>query len=218
MEYHYYILQNGTSTNKQGLKSGEFIVRIPSYINIPFSEGNGPYKSLKILKKNSPIFKILQRTNTRRAQQILREENISTIDKLIATPKGTTFKKEVVDAFIHSTIGRIKKGNLTGIHFFDPKKVRILETLDTNETTKVFKAKFEFYDSKTGKWIVKKNESTFFPKDWNLATLLMECKFAFDRIKKGEFKDGKIKSITKSNIEIEMVITNGKLKSLYPLI
>ena len=31
-------------------------------------------------------------------------------------------------------------------------------------------------------------------------------------------KVGEIKSITKSNIEIEMVITNGKLKSLYPLI
>ncbi|WP_272024137.1 EndoU domain-containing protein [Olleya namhaensis] len=218
MEYHYYILQNGFSTDKQKLKSGTFIVRIPTYFPINFDDGNGPYKSLRALKRYSPIYKLLSRTNTKRAQQIVNEKNIITSDKLIATPKGTEFKKEIVDGFIHATIGRIKKRDLTGIHFFDPEKVRIIEMIEKNKTTNVFKAKFEFFDSKTKEWIEKKSASTFFPKNWNLATLLMECKFAFDRINESNLKDGKIKSITKSNIEVEMIIKNGILKSLYPLI
>ncbi|MEL0454591.1 EndoU domain-containing protein [Flavobacteriaceae bacterium SZ-1-7] len=119
---------------------------------------------------------------------------------------------------MHATIGRIKNGDLTGIHFFDPEKVRIIETLEENEKTSVFKAKFEFYDVRTKKWIVKKIPSTFFPKNWNLATLLMECKFAFDRLKAENLIDGKVKSVTQSKIEVEMIIKNGKLKSLYPII
>jgi len=218
MEYYYYIIPNGVSTGKQKLKPGMFIVRIPTHFPIPFTDGNGPYKSVRALKRYSPIFKNLQRTNTKRAQQISDEKNIIKSEKLIAVPRGTTFKKEIVDGFIHATIGRIKKGDLTGIHFFDPEKVRILKIIELNKTTNVFKARFEFYDVRTEKWIEKRAASTFFPKDWNLATLLMECKFAFDKINDEDLKEGKIKSITKSNIEIVMIVKNGILKSLYPLL
>ena len=151
-------------------------------------------------------------------EQIIEDKNIIKSEKLIAIPKGTEFKHEVVDSFIHATIGRIKNGNLTGIHFFDPNKIRIIEILEKNEKTSVFKARFEFYDSRTEKWIEKRNPSTFFPENWNLATLLMESKFAFDRLKAEDLKDGKIKSITQSNIVVEIIIKNGKLKSLYPII
>lgn len=218
MEYHYYILRNGTSTDKQGLKTGTFIVRIPNHFPIDFTDGNGPYKSLRAIKRYSPIYQLLKKSNPRRAQQIVEEKNIIKSDKLIATPRGTEFKPEVVDGFIHATIGRIKNGDLTGIHFFDPEKVRIIETIEENEKTSVFKAIFEFYDVRTKNWIVKKTPSTFFPKKWNLATLLMECKFAFDRLKPEDLTDGKVRSITQSNIEVEMIIKNGKLKSLYPLL
>ncbi|MBT0606786.1 EndoU domain-containing protein [Aequorivita echinoideorum] len=218
MEYHYYILRNGTSTDKQALKTGTFIVRIPNHYPFNFTDGNGPYKSLRAIKRYSPIYQLLKRSNPRRAQQIVEEKNIIKSDKLIAIPKGTKFKPDVVEGFIHATIGRIKIGDLTGIHFFDPDKVRIIETLEKSEKTSVFKAKFEFYDVRTKKWIEKKTASTFFPLNWNLATLLMECKFAFDRLNEEDLNDGKIKSVTQSNIEVEMIIKNGKLKSLYPLI
>ena len=218
MEYYYYILRNGTSTDMQGLKTGTFIVRIPNHFPLDFTDGNGPYKSVRAIKKYSPIYKLLKKSNPKRAGQIEQEKNIIKSDKLIAAPSGTEFKPEVVEGFIHATIGRIKNGDLTGIHFFDPEKVRIIETLEENEQTSVFKSKFEFYDVRTKKWIEKKAPSTFFPKNWNLADLLMECKFAFDRLKAEDLIDGKIKSVTHSNIEVEMIIKNGKLKSLYPLI
>jgi len=218
MEYHYYILQNGTSTDKQGLKAGVFIARIPNFIPMYFTDGNGPYKSLRAIKKYSPIYKVLKISNPKRAQQIVEEKNIIKSEKLIAIPKGTEFKPEVVEGFIHATLGRIKNGDLTGIHFYNPEKIHILETLEENDITAVFKARFEFYDVRTKKWIEKKIPSTFFPKKWNLATLLMECKFAFDRLKADDLKDGIIKSITESNIEVEIIIKNGKLVSLYPII
>lgn len=218
MEYHYYILQNGFSTDKQNLKPGTFILRIPTCYSINFNEGNGPYKSLRALKKYSPIYKFLLKTNTHRAQQIINQKNIITSKKLIATPKESEFNKKVIDGFIHATIGRIKNGNLTGIHFFDPERVRILEIIEENIITNVFKAKFEFFDTRTKQWVQKKSATTFFPKHWNLATLLMECKFAFDQLNETALKDGKIKSLTKSNIEVVIIIKNGILKSLYPLI
>ena len=218
MEYHYYIIQNGFSTDKQNLKPGTFIVRISNHLPLNFSDGNGPYKSLRALKRNSPIFKLLSRKNTKRAQQIVDKKNIINSTKLIRTPKDIEFKKEIIDGFIHAVFGRIKRRDLTGIHFFDPEKVRILEMIEENKLTNVFKAKFEYFDTRTKKWIEKKSASTFFPKNWSLTTLIMECKFAFDKINESDLKDGKIKSTTKSNIEIEIIIKNGDLKSLYPLI
>lgn len=218
MEYYYYILKNGASTNEQSLKSGPIIIKIPSSLNFPFMEGNGPYKSLRALKRYSVIFRTIQSTNKNRAQKIIESKNIFMADKLLAVEKGTEFKKEVVQAFIHATIGRIKNGNLTGIHFFDHERVRIIKITNFNYQTKVFEAQFDYYDLKRGKWIEKSRPSTFFPMDWDLGTLLMECKYAFDKLNLVELKDENFTSITKSNIEVVIIIRKGKLKSLYPLI
>lgn len=96
--------------------------------------------------------------------------------------------------------------------------MRIVEITNLNDQTKVFEAKFDFYDMKREKWIKKKKPSTFFPMDWDLATLLMECKYAFDKLNSVDLKDENFTSVTKSNIEVVIVIRGGKLKSLYPLI
>jgi len=218
MEYVYYVLENGSSTDKQKLKTGTHILRVPSQFDFKLTDGNGPYKSLRAIKKYSPIYDSLKKSNLKRAQQIVLEKNIFTASKAVLVPSGTEFKEESIDAVIHSTIGRIKNGNLTGIHFYDPDRVRLLEILETNLITNVFRARFEFYDLKKSKWIEKRSSSTFFPKHWNLSTLLMECKFALDQLKTENFNDGKFKAKTSNNIEIEIVIKGGKLRSLYPLI
>ena len=198
------------STSEEDLKSGTFITRIPAHFPINFSDGNGPYKSLRAIKRSSPIYQSLKKTNLRRAQQIVEDKHIKKAEKMIATPRGTEFKRESVDAFTHATIGRIKNGSVTGVHFYDPKRVKLLEIIETNTETEVFKARIEFLNVKNGKWVVKKFPSTFFPKKWNLATLLMECKFAFEKIDKEETLDGKIKSSTRTNIEVMFVFKKGK--------
>jgi hypothetical protein len=218
MEYHYYIHESLKSTDNQGLKTGTSIIKISSDYIIDFKYGDGPYKSLRGLKRNSEIFKLLQTNNNKRAQQIVIEKNIIVCEELMFVKKGLGIDQEVVDAFMHATLGKIQKGNLSGIHFFNPKKTKVLEIIEFNSHTNVFKARFEFYDFNTKTWVEKKTPSTFFPQSWDLSTLLMEIKFALEKIDPKSFKDGKIKSITKSNIEIEIVIKNGVLKSLYPLI
>ena len=218
MEYHYYILKNGASTDKQKLKSGTFILRIPDYVTINFEEGEGPFKSVRGIKRNSTIYNLLKKSNSKRAQQIVEEKNIIKSAKLIAIPAGTEFKQEVVDGFNHSTIGRIKNGNLTGIHFYDPEKVKIIEIIKTDPQTGAFKAKFEYFDERTKKWILKTSPSSFFPPSWDLATLLMECKYALEQLDSNDLRDGKLQSITESKIKVELIIKNGNLKSIYPVI
>ena len=80
------------------------------------------------------------------------------------------------------------------------------------------KARFEFLNLRNNKWIEKKISSTFFPKNWNQAILLMECKHAYEKIVDLKPRNGKIKSSTSSGIQVEMVFKNNELKSLYPLI
>jgi hypothetical protein len=88
----------------------------------------------------------LKKTNSKRAQQVVLEKNIVRIKSFIEIPRGTKFKPEAVDSSIHASIGRIKNGNVTGVHFYNPEGVRIIKILKTNETNKTFLADFEFYD------------------------------------------------------------------------
>ena len=78
-------------------------------------------------------------------------------------------------------------------------------------------ADFEFYDIDNKKWIHKKTPSSFFPADWNKATLLMEIKHAYDNAN-FNIDNGKIKSKTYSNIEVELYVKDGKLITIYPLV
>ena len=218
MEHFYYVVENGLNTDKQALKVGHIIVKLPRKVSNLFKYGDGPYESLLDLKKNSSIYNSLKKSDLKRAQQIIEEKNIVVPVKLMFTPKDTEFENEVVDGFLHAAFGRIKNGNLTGIHFFDPQKIRIIEMIEENPVTKVFKAQFEYFDFKTEKWIQKSTPSTFFPTAWVLSTLIMECKYAFDQINNGELYDGKYHSFTESKIPIVIIMKKGKLKSLYPLI
>jgi hypothetical protein len=217
MEHHYFVLENSTSTNKQSLSSGVFIASVTVNTPFNFADGDGPYKSIRAIKKYSPIFQNLKKTNSKRAQQVVLEKNIVRTKSFIEIPRGTTFKPEVVYSFIHASIGRIKNGNVTGVHFYNPERVRIIKTLKTNETNKTFLADFEFYDMDNKKWIHKKTPSSFFPADWNIATFLMEIKYAYDNAN-FNIDNGKIKSKTYSNIEVELYVKNGKLITIYPLV
>ena len=217
-EHSYYVVENTKSTDHQALKVGHIIMKLPIHASNLFVHGDGPYKSLPDLKKYSPIYQALKKSNLKRAQQIVKDKNIVKPVKFILTPKDTKFDKEIVDGFLHAAFGKVKNGTLTGVHFYDPEKIKIIEILEVSSITKVFKAEFEYFDFKSNKWIKKKGASTFFPKNWILSTLLMECKFAFDKINNGNLDDGKYKSFTKSNIPVSIIIKNGKIKSLYPLL
>ena len=56
-----------------------------------------------------------------------------------------------MQSFVHSVSGTFTNENVTGIHFYDELKVRVIEVLETNENG-VWKAKIEAFDYRTKKW------------------------------------------------------------------
>ncbi len=217
-KYYYYINTDVWTSNKQGLKPGAAIMKTPTHFKITFTEGNGPYSSLKELKRNSPIFKELSKTDPKRCQQILLSKNISEAKNMIWTPEDTSFDLEFIDLIMHATIGRIKKGKITGVHFYDNERVKILEIMSINKITKVWQAKIEFFNIDSQKWILKDKPSTFFPKHWNFANLLEECDLAYRNREKVNDSDHKFRSKTLSNVPVEIIFNKGKMISIYPLL
>ncbi|MDO6739462.1 EndoU domain-containing protein [Wenyingzhuangia sp. 2_MG-2023] len=218
MEYHYYIIENSYSTNKQGLKAGVRIQKIPSHFTIDFKNGNGPFTSLNELKKKSTIYRNIILRNTKRAQQICLEKNIQVIKDFVRTNRGSKFNIDFIETIEHCTKGNIKNGEISGIHYYDPEKVRILKIIQENKVTGVLKAEIEFYDLDTNKWYKKRQFTTFFPKKWSLEKLFHECHYAIEnKIKKNDSRDVYI-SKTQTGINVEIIIKKGKLKSIYPLI
>ncbi len=217
MRYYFYIQTHTFGTNKQGLKSKIKILKLP--INFPIIEnGDGPYKSINELKKNSKIFIELTKTNPSLVQKILNPKNIFNGINLILTPKGQTFGMNEMNSLIHCTIGRVKNGNITGVHFYDSKKVKLVEIIKQNKNTGVFKSRFEFYDSRTKKWILKKNPSTFFPINWSVHQLFQECIFGIKNMKINDNSESKYNSTSLSGIPLEIIMVNDELKSIYPLL
>lgn len=218
MEYHYYILECCYSTNKQGLKAGVRIQKIPCHFPIDFKNGNGPFTSLTDLKKKSTIYRNIVLRNTKRAQQICLEKNIQVIENFVRTNRDSKFSEDFIQTIEHCTKGNIKNGEISGIHYYNPEKVRVLKILQENKVTGILKAEIEFYDLETNKWYKKRKFTTFFPKKWSLEQLFHECNYAIEnKTKKNDSEDVYI-SKTQTGINVEIIMKKGKLKSIYPLI
>jgi len=212
--FSYYIIDNvWKATGQEKLNLGTRIFKILDYYP-PIQVGEGPYKSLRNLKRNSIIYKKLISKGTKQVQKVL--NNITVSEKYIFTPKGKTYKDDFINAYLHVTKGRVKNGKVTGLHFFDPDKIKILQVENYNEETGVLKAKVEFYNKNIDKWIVKKASTTFFPKSWSPTTLFNECDFANSNKVKKDNTDYTYNSKTTSGIPVEIIEINGILKSIYP--
>ncbi|MFL1896977.1 EndoU domain-containing protein [Aquimarina sp. 2-A2] len=223
IEHSFYIVNQISTTDKQGLATGPIITKIPNHLVynseqkiLCFENGDGPFNSLRALKKNSVIFKNVKGTNIKRAQKILKESNIHEVQNFITTPKNRIYNSEFIDLIDHCIRGRVSNGKITGVHFYDEDRVRILKITDNNIKNGVWKAKFQYKNPFNYKWITKEAESTFFPKNWNLTKLFQEVNFAYNR--KVKLSNNKFKGITSEGIAVIFIFNNGKPKSVYPLL
>ncbi|WP_166966313.1 EndoU domain-containing protein [Yeosuana marina] len=212
--YSYYIIDNVWKATGQEVNTDTRIIKVPDYY--PIREGEGPYKSIRNLRRSSMIFKKVVLKGSKHVQKVL--NNISTIEKYILTPAGKTYKEDFINVYLHATTGKVKNRKVTGLHYYDPNKIRIIEEEDYDKNTGVFKAKIEFYDKNTNRWIPKKTSSTFFPKTWIPTTLFNECDFANSNKVKNEETDYVYFSKTLSGIPVKIIIIEGKLISIYPII
>lgn len=222
IEYHYYFLdENMHSLDPNDLNAGPRVFKIKPNIPFPCNENtDGPYNSSRSLKRNSPRWKIYNNLHHKRAQKICEEKWIAELtNQGIVTTSRKGYPHEFMKSVQHATAGSIKKGVLSGVHFYDPNKIKLLEILGINEFG-VFKARIQFFNHKTKEWIEKPGTSTFFPMSWSLTQLFHEIAYAyFDFVKeKVEGRDKLFRSRTISGIEIRIVQLEEKVKSIYPIL
>jgi Bacterial EndoU nuclease len=218
LEHYYYILNDVFTTDKESLKTGVRIMKIPTNLIIDFAKGEGPFDSIKKLKNNSKIFKNLQNDNSKRAQQIFLDKNICKVKGYALREKDKTVNLDFIKLLEHSTKGRIIGKKVSGVHYYNSKRVKIIKVIRENKLTRVFEAEIKFLNLKTNEWIKKEKPTTFFPLTWNENQLFHECEFAYNNMKKKENSDKVYSSKTISNIRVEIIKINGKVKSIYPLI
>ncbi len=221
-EYHYYISEHDTSTtNSSDLSSGPRIFKVKPDYKWVITQSEGPFLSIRSLKRYSQIFKKLERTKGKRAQQIIIDKNIIEIrkDGSVYSPLSEALPMDFLRVIEHAVKGTVKNGKVSGVHFFDQEKVKIINIFKIDKNG-VFEANFECYDSIDNRWVAKES-STFFPKSWTFSQLFHECSFACHNSKKKlvEGRNQVFSSITESGISVHLVYsTNEELKTIYPIL
>lgn len=177
------------------------------------NQAEGPFDSIFELKKKSLIFSSVKLHKHR--QRILKSGNINEIKDWIRTEKGTTWDTTFSSLLYHTMVGKITKQKVTGVHFFNPDEIRIIETIRINNTTGVYSARIEKLNKNTGEWIEKDKITNFFPDNWSINQLFHECLFAYNN--KIQVSNNIYKSQTISGITVKFVINElGKLRTVYP--
>ena len=86
MDTNFFIGDNIGSVNSDDLLPGVRIFNIKTgNISIQFEKYDGPFNSIKQLKKESSIFKKLVKTDHSRVQKILEKKNIINVKDFILT-------------------------------------------------------------------------------------------------------------------------------------
>tara|TARA_B100001063_G_C16777694_1_gene567079 strand:- start:6687 stop:7367 length:681 start_codon:yes stop_codon:yes gene_type:complete len=219
-EYHFYFVDEKlNSFNSQDLGKGSRILKISSDSRLPSTiSKEGPFISIDELKKSSNKFNFLLKRDPRRAQKICKNDRIYTIKN-----SGNTFlynnvkPEDLIKTILHATHGSVKNGKVSGVHFYNNEKMKIVEIIKKKQNG-VFQARFKLYDEKTKRWIEKESTSTFFPENWSLKKLFDECGYALSENQCELIMDTKnrYKSYTKSGIEVIIIKINNNIKTIYP--
>lgn len=223
-KWHYFITDDYLASADElanDLSPGPRIFKTSIDFPFTFNNGDGPYKSIRALKRNSLIFKRLTQQNGKRVAQILQEKNIVEFtNTVIPYPRNKGIPRDMLRMITHATKGNIVKGQITGVHYYDPEKIKIVEVIETSSKNGVWSAIIKYYDRNSDQWLLKDKPSTLFPKEWTIQQLFYECMHALESkdIELVKGSKNKYVSYTYSGIEVHLVKVNGKLKTIYPVL
>jgi len=141
------------------------------------NQGEGPFNSLFELKKKSYIFSSVR--SQKHKDRITRNKNIKEIKDLIFTKADSAYEITFIDSLYHTTVGKISKQKVKGVHFYNPEQIKILEKISFDPNTGVYSARIEKLNINTGLWIEKDEITTFFPDNWSIHKLFHECAYAY---------------------------------------
>lgn len=162
MKKVYYIAKEVTSNNSNDLKVGVriFLEKYNPFIEYTDENKEGPFDNIKELKQKSLIYKSLVKEDSRRAEIIFQDKYIIKVVDYIITPEDSSYSRNFMNLFGHTTRGNIKSKKVYGTHFFDSQSMKIKSILGSEDKNMVWKAVVEVFDLDRNEWFEK--ESTFF--------------------------------------------------------
>jgi len=217
--YYYYIHKNARIDNRNNPNNLPVISRICRENNTIYirytnrNEAEGPFSSIYELEQKSFILSEVKLEKHRK--RILKTSNMFEVKDFIKTDCSDTFSLDFMDSFSHITMGKISDKKVKGIHFYNPKIIRILQVLEMDSKTKVYSARISRLNQQTGKWIDKEEITTFFPDEWTIDKLFQEYNYAFRN--KVKIKGREYHSRTSEGILVKIVMDNGKIITFYPI-
>jgi hypothetical protein len=211
----FYIIKDESADHD--LPSGPRILKSAAFI--PFIDENveGPFNSIKELKLNSEIYKLLLQNNPKRAIKIFEEKYIHEFAEIVFYPenRNPNYADQIYSIMEHSKNGKVASKNVSGIHLYEDKKHRILEIINPKNDLGVWEAKIEVLN-RNNKWIPKEKPTTFFPESWTLQQLIVECEKAYNE--KVKLSECVYMGYTKSGIPVKFIFdSNFDLKTIYPI-
>ena len=213
-----YYIHEEVGNSQQYSKPIIRILEIPIEVcTLTFSFGEGPFTSIRNLKRNSNIFKTVAKRSSKQANRLLKENNIIKIKDFILTKGKQGYPMEFINVIEHTIRGQVQKDKVYGIHYFDPTCMRIIENVKLKNDVGVWIAKIEYFDRNKNQWIQKDQETSFFPSNWNLTQLFNECFYAYQNKIKDVTKDYTYLSKTESGVKVELIIKDNQLRSIYPI-
>jgi hypothetical protein len=214
---HYYIL-NDVVSSKNDLPVGPRIKSQPaSELILKYENGDGPYSSLKELRKNSSIYKKLLRENPTRAQKICEKRFIFHTAEFVPISKSTqnNLGNVAFEMLSHIISGKLKDKNVAGAHLFDPNIIRVEKITKAKNSKGIWEAIISRKDLDNDKWVLKKLPTTFFPDSWSKGQLLVKLEQAF--LAKTKVSESKFVGHTECGIPVAFVYKKEKVVSAYPI-
>lgn len=214
---YYYILNDIISSNNDLPAGPRIKCQNSRSILRKYKNGDGPYASLKELRKNSSIYKKLLRDNPKRAQKICQKNFIFHLIESVPILNSTekTIGNAAFEMLSHIVLGKIKNKNVSGAHLFTPEICKVIKITKPKNEKGVWEAQISIKDPDTDRWVDKKLLTTFFPNLWSKELLLVKLEIAFVARKK--ISDVKYVGDTDCGIPIVFIYKKDKIVSAYPI-
>ncbi len=216
MELKFYIGKNGMARD-QGLQTDKFIFKT-SDRNPPIGVGGdfeGPFKSIHDLTLNSSFYAELKSQNPRTAAKLILPKNINEVQNFLLIPKGKTFDMQFYVAIQHALKAEFKKGEIQGLHFYNPRNTKIVKIYGRNHQG-VVDADIMKFESDTQKWYKKR--TTLFPFHWNVGNLFAELDVAYLYRFLIPGSKNRYGAVTPNGTKVVFVFVDGKAKTVYPIL
>ena len=218
-DYLYYIGINSIDNKSLKKYDGPKIRKInknydSEILNIVGKELEGPFSSLKELKKNSKIYSSINNIKTK--QSILNPEKIKEFELTIKFPFEHPYEPNFIKLFLHAWIGKFHKKEVSGIHFYTPQNTKIIEILEKDEQSGIYSAMISLFNKKKNEWINKSSPTHFFPENWTIQKLFKELDYAY--LNKTHSKGSVYYGYTSEKIKVKIIIKNGNALTMFPVI